>query len=98
MKIRETGKVIVRGECILSYNDFEKIKESENPESVLTINDSNTPQNTESLASKLGVGGTQALTAIMEGMLPENQKRGLLAVLFGLSEDEINTLFDKVKV
>ena len=25
MKIRETGKVIVRGECILSYNDFEKI-------------------------------------------------------------------------
>ncbi len=32
MKIRETGKVIVRGECILSYNDFEKIKESENGE------------------------------------------------------------------
>ena len=32
MKIRESGKVIVRGECILSYNDFEKIKESENGE------------------------------------------------------------------
>ena len=74
-----------------------KIKESENPESVLTINDSNTPQNSESLASKLGVGGTQALTAIMEGALPENQKRGLLAVLFGLSDEEINRLFDKSK-
>ena len=74
-----------------------KIKENENPESVLTINDSNTPQNSESLASKLGVGGTQALTAIMEGALPENQKRGLLAVLFGLSDEEINRLFDKSK-
>lgn len=74
-----------------------KIKESENPENVLTINDSNTPQDSESLASKLGVGGTQALTAIMEGALPENQKRGLLAVLFGLGDEEINRLFNNSK-
>lgn len=48
----------------------------------------------ESLASKLGVGGTQALTAIMENpAINDTQKRGLLTVLFGLTDDEVNRLF-----
>jgi hypothetical protein len=89
-KINGTAPLIIEEMDVIP-----KIKESENPENVLTINDSNTPQDVESLASKLGVVGTQALSSIMEGALPENQKRGLLAVLFGLREEEINKLFNK---
>lgn len=92
-KINGTGRLVIEELDVLA-----KIRESKNPDGqVLTINDSNTPQDTESLASKLGVGGTQALTAIMEGQLPDNQKRGVLAVLFGLSEDDINRLFESPK-
>ena len=86
----------INGTAALTIDEMDvirRINESKNPESVLTINDSNTPQDTESLAAKLGVGGTQALTAVMEGQLPDSQKRGLLAILFGLSDAEIDTLF-----
>lgn len=49
----------------------------------------------ESLATQLGVGGTQALTAIMESAtLSDEQKRGLLAVLFGLAAEDIDILFN----
>lgn len=76
-----------------------KIRESSaGNESILTINDGTGKANAadvESLASKLGVGGTQALTEIMAGQLPDDQKRGLLGVLFGLTEDDIDKLFNK---
>jgi hypothetical protein len=88
-KINGTAPLVIR-----ELEVIEKIRESEHPESVVTINDSNTPQDSESLASKLGVGGVQAMASIMEGPMPESQKRGLLAVLFGLGEKEINTLFE----
>lgn len=70
-----------------------KIKETESPDSVApTV----TEGGEESLASKLGVGGTQALTAIMDSPnLPEDKKRGMLAVIFGLSEEELDTLFEE---
>lgn len=90
----------INGTAALTIDEMDvirRINESKNPESVLTINDSNTPQDTESLAAKLGVGGTQALTAVMEGQLPDSPKRGLLAILFGLSDAEIDTLFSGSK-
>lgn len=78
---------------------IEKIRESKNgDQKILTIQDGNTPQDTESLAAKLGVGGTQALTAIMsDANIPDPQKRGLLSVLFGLGEEDIDKLFKTAK-
>lgn len=46
---------------------LQKIRESENPQDVLSVDNGDASQDTESLASKLGVGGTQALAAIMGG-------------------------------
>ena len=46
------------------------------------------------LAEKLGVGGTQALVSIMENeMLTDDQKKGLLAILFDFSDEELATIF-----
>lgn len=65
-------------------------------EQILTIKDGNKGQApVESLASKLGVGGTQALTETMANPnLTDTQKRGIMAVLFGLSQDDIDSLFN----
>jgi hypothetical protein len=49
---------------------------------------------TEALATKIGVGGTQALTAIIENPNTDiATKKGLLKTLFGLSDEEISALF-----
>jgi hypothetical protein len=49
---------------------------------------------TEALATKIGVGGTQALTAIIENPnMDLATKKGLLKTLFGLSDEEISALF-----
>ena len=88
-KINRTQSLIIKDIDVIS-----KIREAKgDSQSILTIQDGNTPKDTESLASKLGVGGTQALTAIMEGDMPDSQKRGLLSILFGLSDDDIDKLF-----
>lgn len=45
------------------------------------------------LAVTLGVGGTQALTAILSSIdLSEEQKKGSMKVLFGLSEEQANQM------
>lgn len=69
-----------------------KIRETADPEAVITSDE--TTETGDSLAQKIGVGGTQALTAIIENPnLPEDQKRGLLKTLFGLGDEEIEGLF-----
>lgn len=48
----------------------------------------------EALATKIGVSGTQALTAIIENVnMDTATKKGLLKTLFGLSDEEIAALF-----
>lgn len=48
----------------------------------------------EALATKIGVGGTQALTAIIENPnMDIATKKGLLKTLFGLADEEISALF-----
>lgn len=70
-----------------------KIRETEDPEAVIDTTLPNT-ENIEALATKIGVGGTQALTAIIsDPAIDENTKRGLLKTLFGLSDEEIESLF-----
>jgi hypothetical protein len=86
-KINRTAPLVIS-----ELDVIQRIQESANPQSVININDGNAMQDTESLASKLGVGGTQALTAILEGNLPDDRKRGLLAVLFGLSDEDIKKI------
>jgi len=46
----------------------------------------------DSLASKLGVGGTQALISVLTSEMSENEKIATLKILFGLSDDEANEL------
>ncbi len=46
----------------------------------------------ESLASKLGVGGTQALISVLVSEMSDNEKISTLKILFGLSEEESNEL------
>lgn len=73
-----------------------KIRESESAsEQILTIKDGSAgPDNVESLASKLGVGGTQALSGILESRtMSETLKRGILSEVFGLTTDQVNNLF-----
>lgn len=49
---------------------------------------------TEALATKIGVSGTQALTAIIENPnMDIATKKGLLKTLFGLADEEISALF-----
>lgn len=51
--------------------------------------------NNTTLASVIGVGGTTAMVDIVSNQeLPSSQKRGLLNVLFGLTEDQINKILD----
>lgn len=51
---------------------------------------------TEALATKIGVGGTQVLTSIVENTeLSEDTKRGMLKSLFGLSDEEISDILGK---
>lgn len=46
------------------------------------------------LAEKLGVGGTQSLVSIIADVtMDEATKRGLLSTLFGLTADQINSIF-----
>ena len=48
---------------------------------------------TQTLATQLGVGGTQAMMAVLEsGTLSTEQKKGALQVLFGLDEEKACTL------
>jgi hypothetical protein len=59
-----------------------------------TTDEGNT-QISDSLAQKIGVGGTQALTAIIQNPnIPDDQKRGLLKTLFGLGDDELANIFN----
>lgn len=71
-----------------------KIKESQSKDSLVITTDNGEPAEQDALATKIGVGGTQALTAIIENpALDMDTKRGLLKTLFGLSDDEINNMF-----
>lgn len=69
----------INGTAPLTIDELDvlpKIRETENPEGAMTVDDGNTTQNAESLASKLGVGGTQALTDIMGGGYARKPKTG----------------------
>ncbi|WP_302316685.1 hypothetical protein [uncultured Alistipes sp.] len=95
----------INGVAPLTVEELEvvtKIRESENAEqTIMTPQDSrggggSDQPESESLASRLGVGGTQALTAILENPgLTESRKRGILSVLFGIGDEEIERLFSK---
>lgn len=66
-----------------------KIKETQSTEAIPTLDGE-----VESLASKLGVGGMQALTAIMESPnMDEEGKRGMLKTVFGISDEDLDILF-----
>lgn len=85
---------------ILELDVISKIKEATT--NSLTIGnadegnaDEGNAQVSDSLAQKIGVGGTQALTAILaDPNMPEDQKRGLLKTLFGLGDDEVANIFN----
>jgi hypothetical protein len=48
------------------------------------------------LAEKIGVGGVQSITAIIsDPALSESQKKGILKVLFSLTEKDLQTIFNK---
>lgn len=73
-----------------------KIKETQDPAAV--IDTASTSEDEESLATKIGVGRSQAMTAIIESPnLAEETKRGLLKTLFGLADEEIDALFGNKK-
>lgn len=68
-----------------------KIISTENPEQISTVDGGDAAN---SLAAQIGVGGTQALTAIVENPnLPQSQKRELIATLFGLDDATLDKLF-----
>lgn len=68
-----------------------KIAAMDNPDQ---ITPSTEPGAGSSLAAEIGVGGTQALTAILESPnMADDQKKGLLKTLFGLDDDTIESLF-----
>lgn len=73
-----------------------KINETSNPEAAIAAPEG--VAQSEALATKIGVGGTQALTAIIENPnLPDDQKRGLIKTLFGLSDEELDTFFKQAQ-
>lgn len=48
------------------------------------------------LADRLGVGGTEAMVSVIQSPdIPDGQKQGLLSVLFGLTDDQINTIMNR---
>lgn len=50
--------------------------------------------NKDMLAERLGVGGTQALVSIVEDtVLTDDQKKEILQLLFGFTDEEVNSLF-----
>ena len=50
--------------------------------------------NKDMLAERLGVGGTQALVSIVEDpVLTDDQKKEILKLLFGFTDEEVNSLF-----
>lgn len=88
--INKTRKLVIDELDVLP-----KIRESEDPASVIDVSTGN-GEKEKPLASEIGVGGTQAMTTIIESPnLDEVTKRGLLKTLFGLSDDDINALFGK---
>lgn len=73
-----------------------RIAETQNPEAGTAPIDPTTGEQGKSLAAEIGVGNTQALAAIVANpALPEDQKRGLLQTLFGLSDEAVDSLFQK---
>lgn len=67
----------------------QKIRESKNADAVEAAGGVD-----EALAARLGVSGTQALTAILENTnISDDDKRAMCAVIFGLSDEELNKLF-----
>lgn len=73
-----------------------RINETNNPEAIPA--QSTDESAAGSLAAEIGVGGTQALTAILENPnLPPNQKRQLLKTLFALDEETLDALFAPAK-
>lgn len=73
-----------------------RIASTQNPDDISAPINTETGESSGSLAAEIGVGGTQALTAIIENPnLPEEQKRGLLKTLFGLDDAVIDSLFAK---
>lgn len=55
-------------------------------------------EDTESLASKLGVGGTQALISVLTSEMSDSEKIATLKILFGLSEEEANELINSKNI
>lgn len=71
-----------------------RITQMNNPEQIAAVDGEGDAA--KSLASEIGVGGTQAMTAIIESPnIGEDQKRGLLKTLFGLDDDTVESLFNK---
>lgn len=93
-KLNEFQRINKVADLVIQELDvLPKIRETEDPAAVI---DTITPnaEEIEALATKIGVGGTQALTAIIsDPAMDEGTKRGLLKTLFGLSDEEIDSLF-----
>lgn len=70
---------------------FNRVINSTGDYSVSQLAYSNTIENT-ALISVLGVGGTQALTAILEGALSAQQKISTLVIVFGISDSDARAM------
>jgi len=85
----------INGTAELRIDDLDvlpKINSMNNPDQITASTE--TEGGGGSLAAEIGVGGTQAMTAIIESPnIPDEQKRGLLKTLFGLDDATIESLF-----
>lgn len=88
--------VINNGYKVLQVKELDiisKIQETSLGGSEINTPDNNSENgNAESLASRLGVGGTQALISVLVSEMSDNEKISTLKVVFGLSDDEANEL------
>lgn len=74
-----------------------KIQDTSSSGGDINTKDENSQEETESLASKLGVGGTQALISVLVSEMSDGEKISTLKILFGLSEEEANELINSKK-
>lgn len=95
-KVLKTLNVFTKlnGSAELLIDDLDvlsKIGETTNPEAIPS---KTSEGDASSLASEIGVGGTQAMTAIIENPnISAPQKRELLKTLFALDDDTLDRLF-----
>lgn len=86
----------------LSINDLDiasQIQESNSNSNQINTVDENSGggESEESLASKLGVGGTQSLISVLTSEMTEEEKVNTLEILFGLSNEDANKLINTKK-